>query len=62
MSRPGFFFHKAVDLMIWVRQMHLEIQDLIVQNTFNGFIINASIKVCNMTYLWDENRLTYFVK
>lgn len=40
MSRQGFFFHKNGYM-----HMHLEIQDLIVQNTFNGFIINASIKV-----------------
>lgn len=44
MSRSGFLF-LAVDLMMWVQHTLLEIQDLIVQNTFNGFIINASIKV-----------------
>lgn len=29
--------------------MHLEIEDIIVQNTFNGFIINASMKVSWIT-------------
>lgn len=47
-SSVGCFFFWSGVLIIWVH-MHLEIEDIIVQNTFNGFIINASMKVSWIT-------------